>query len=104
MEFAAWDSILRILRVRSRKRVWVRLTPKPTPTLTLALGTLLARNKSNHKLQTPNQLHTLEFYNDIRYDLFESASKLNDNFGHFNPEEKFLNEGLEGGGGGSGIL
>ena len=35
-----------------------------------------------------------EFYNDIRYDLFESASKLYDNFGHFNPEEKkkFLNE------------
>ena len=29
-----------------------------------------------------------EFYNDVRYDLFESVSKLNDNFGHFNPEEK----------------
>ena len=29
-----------------------------------------------------------EFYNDIKYDLFESASKLNENFVHFNPEEK----------------
>ena len=29
-----------------------------------------------------------EFYNDIRYDLFKSASELNDNFCHFNPEEK----------------
>ena len=29
-----------------------------------------------------------EFYDDIRYDLFESTSKLNDNFGHLNPKEK----------------
>ena len=28
-----------------------------------------------------------DFYSDFRYDLFESASKLNENFHHFNSEQ-----------------
>ena len=43
LEFAAWDSILLVPRVRVRVRVWVRLT--------LAVATLFTRNKSNPKLQ-----------------------------------------------------
>ena len=54
LEFAAWDSIWRVTRVRVRIRVWVKLT------LTQTLNPF-TRNKSNPKLQTPSQLHRLMF-------------------------------------------
>ena len=51
LEFTAWDSILRVPRVRVRIRVWVRLTVTVTLNLPQSLP-LLTWNKSNRKLPT----------------------------------------------------
>ena len=62
LELAAWNSILRVARVKVRVWVgWVKANPKPypCPNLNPTLATLLTRIKLNSKLQIPSQLHRL---------------------------------------------
>ena len=66
LEFVALDSILQFPRFSVRVRLWVRLTLTLTLTLNLPQPLpLLTRNKSNPKLQTRSQLHTLIYLTSI---------------------------------------
>ena len=60
VELAAWNSILRVTRVKLRVWVgWVKAHPKPYPypNLNPTLATLLTRIKLNSKHQMLSQLH-----------------------------------------------